>query len=687
MFAFQVFAWNVLVLALIACELYLSIEEDLLNLLRAQGITGHLRETLHHAVVAESWTPEVVETRPNSGGIETSAFVGAVPRMALMAGALAVLLAVYWRLKLIGCDDLDREEDDLEVPALDVILETEDMESLDEEEEEEEEEEEIFGTEELYSIEEEEEEEEEDEIFESEILNSSEEEEEEEELEDTNQEPQLLRQHPEQLNEEKQTSAKELEISQVNEGLQLERLLDEAKKEIVWLQNQILDKDLLLEKKAAEGTELKREIEHLSIEKEQMQAEKQKLEDDYEQALGRGGSMETLQKELMNNIASLENQLEEKDHLLREATKALNTERAKNEITGTELEVMRNWVSELGGENTLIKEDLEDRCLDITVLRKELGDEQEKTQILREEVQVMKNWVTDLGAKNITLKEGLEEALLEVTTLQNSLANEKRDALQQRDQQIENFASTERKLICEKQDLEAKLEVALSHGKELERERSEMTVHYQERLNKSDNEKEMLREREEQLQENLESALHQQQNLECSLKLAEGEICSLKKAENTNLCELEQLRKECERLKEKCRMQEENTIEEQKRVREHLRMQEEELRNHDKYMLMTLLHGTAQRNFLLEHIALDCRNKTLDNKNMDNNSKEEEPHNCVETTEGKDQGQEENRCDQVRKVEEEQYRMYHNAQQEKDDYGKQWEDLTQMVEDLIRGDE
>ncbi|XP_066952416.1 golgin subfamily A member 6-like protein 7 [Macrobrachium rosenbergii] len=200
---------------------------------------------------------------------------------------------------------------------------------------------------------------------------------------------------------------------------------------------------------------------------------------------------------------------------------------------------MRDWVSELAGENTLIKEDLADRCLDITLLKKELGDEQEKSQ-----------------------------------------------------------------------------------------------------------------------------------NLEHSLKHAEGEICSLKKAESMNLRELEQLRKECERLREKCRIQEENIIKERKRAREHLRTQEEELRNQDKYMLMTLLHGTAQRNFNLEHIALDCRNKSLDN-----NSEEEDPDKKSQEK------------DQVQKLEEEQHRMYRNAQQEKDDYGKQWAVLTQIVEDLIQGDE
>ncbi|XP_066949364.1 hyaluronan mediated motility receptor-like [Macrobrachium rosenbergii] len=474
---------------------------------------------------------------------------------------------------------------------------------------------------------------------------------------------------------------------------------------IASLKNQLEEKDLLLRKRDDEERELRSVFQQTMVEKDRelerafeksnelnlrmkeieakIQARNCELEKNLANETQRNIS---LQKEILmlkDRVQLQQLALLHKESQLVLATEALYIERAKIEITGAELESMKNWVTELGGENALIKEDLEDKCLDITLLRKELGDELEKTQVLKEEVQVMKNWVSELGAENSKLKEGLEEALLEVTTLKDSLVNEKREALHCRDQQTENFANAERKLICEKQDLEDKLDVALRRGKELERERSEMRVHYQERLKEEDNEKEKLREWEEQLQDNLESALHQQQNLEHSLKHAEGEICSLKKAESINLCELEQLRKECERLKDKCRMQEENTIKERKRVREYLRTQEEELRNQDRYMLMALLHGTAQRNFHLEHIALDRRNKSLDN-----NSEEVEPHSSAETTEGrKDQCQVEDLLDQLWKLEEEQYRKYRNAQREKDDYGKQWEDLTQMVEDLIQGDE
>ncbi|XP_064111225.1 uncharacterized protein LOC135218707 [Macrobrachium nipponense] len=372
---------------------------------------------------------------------------------------------------------------------------------------------------------------------------------------------------------------------------------------------------------------------------------------------------------LKDRAQSLESALLHKESQLNLATEALNNERAKNQITCAELQILRNWVTELGGENAVIKEDLKNTCLDITLLRKELGDEQEKTQVLKNEVQVLKKWVSELGGQNTNLKEDLEEALLEVTTLKNSLLDEKRDALHHR-KEMEN-------LLEEEKTRQEKLEVALNHGKELERERSEMSTAFPGEAKRKDNEREKLREQMEQLQHNLERAMQEQHNLESSLKHAEAELSSLKRAESINLRELEELGKECESLREKCRMQEENKIKNDNVSGDHLRTQEEELRNQDKYMLMALLHGTAQRNFHLEHIELERRN----------NSEDMAPENCAETRDGrKDHVNGEDLHEQVRRVEEEQYMKYSNAQREKKDYGKQWEVLSQMVEDLLQGD-
>ncbi|XP_064089240.1 golgin subfamily A member 6-like protein 24 [Macrobrachium nipponense] len=745
-------------------------------------MNGRFLGDLPHVGIVESWTPEVVETRPPNGiGIETSVPASAIPWMALMAVVVPALLAVvvaFWRRKLIGTDALDGEEDDLEVSTLEPVLLTEDLESSEEEEEEEEEqlnnpEEEDYEDEQLDSFEndldnsedddddeeEEEEEEEEKDILETEELEPTEEEAKEEEEEeakekcepkDTTEEDQLLRQHPDQLEDERKRLAEDLEASEVHAG-KLESLLNEANDEIARLRKQILDKEILIGKKAAAETELKREVDKLNDEKEQLQSENQNLEEYAELATGRADIMDSLHQELLDTVTSLETQLEKTDHLLKKrddeeselrsffqqimddkemelesalhkaneleerncqlernlanekqrnvslqnealmlkgraqslesallhkesrldsATEALNNERAKNDITCAELQVMRNWVTELGGENAVTKEDLKDKCLDITLLRKELGDEQEKTQILKEEVQLLKKWVSELGGQNTNLREDLEEALLEVTTLKNSLSNEKRDALHcRKEMEI---------LLEEEKTRKEKLEVTLHHAKDLERERSEMRLLFQERLKEKDNERKKLQERTEQLQQNLESAKHEQHNLESSLKHAERELSSLKRAESKNLHELELLGKKCESLREKCRIQEESIIKERQRVRDHLRTQQEELRNQDKYMLMALLQGTAQRNFHLEHIELERRN----------NSEDMDPQNCAETRDGsKDHVKDEDLHDQVRRVEEEQYVKYSNAQREKKDYGKQWEALTQMVEDLIQGDE
>ncbi|XP_064105083.1 trichohyalin-like [Macrobrachium nipponense] len=894
----QVFGLNLLVfvLALVPCEVYYLIVQELLNVIQCRGpTTGHSLETFHRAVVAESWSPEVVETRPDSGSIETPASAGAVPWMALMAGALVLLLAVYWKPKIIGCDDLDHDEDDQEVPTSDSILDTEDLECSEEEEEVEEpdssnddddmeeldnsdadsdedveeEEEEEWDSSDADSDEDAEEEEEEEDVEEefdsSDFDEDVEEEEEVEEKLDSYDDNEKEEKEEEKEEEEEISETEELETTEVKEEeeeeAELERLLHEAKKDIVRLQKEILDKDLLIQKKAAEETEIKKENEVLKMEKEQLQSQNQKLEAEYELALGCANVMGNLHKELMDETTFLENRLEEKDHMLRKrdvedrelrsyfqqtmaekdkelesaleraikislelkemetinealasekeclkranedyrnalvekerevnhlqdllvhkaaeaekdqrqigilesqildmkedhialqrqleltksensrleeltncykgqlaachgnvakledknceleknlvnetqanislqnevlilndrvqslqsalrhkesrlvsAAEALNNERAKNEIADAELEVMKNWVSELGGENAKIKEDLGHAILVITSLKKELGEELKRTQILMQEVQAMKNWVSELGGQNAEIKGDLEDKCLEITFLTEELRDEHKQTQILRDevQAMRNWVS---ELGGENATIKEVLEEALLEVTTLKKSlvnEKRNALHHR-------NEMETLLQEERKRGNGMETSL---QNLESSLKLAEREICSLKKAENTNLQELEHLREECERLREKCRIQDENIIKERKRVKEHLRMQEEELKNQDKYMLMALLHGTAQRNFYLEHIALDHRNKDLDNETLKNSQEE-----------NKRLDQEEDLQQQLQKVEEDQYREYCNAKREKKDYGKQWEVLTQMAEDLIEGDD
>ncbi|XP_064109703.1 myosin-11-like [Macrobrachium nipponense] len=491
---------------------------------------------------------------------------------------------------------------------------------------------------------------------------------------------------------------------------------------------------------------------------------------------------------LEDQVQFLESVLHQKESQLVYASEILNAERVKTEIMAEELQVMRNWVSELGAENANFKEELEAKAAKVTSLNKELDNEKKKTQVLAGEAQVMKNWVAELGAENANFKEELEakekeghalkkeldnkkkqtqvlageaqvmknwvaelgghnaklqdeinENHLKINSLLKSLRKEKQrsrhlqDALhhgkemekllkeekmrgsemaaslrtvkielENRDLQIENFLNMERKLICEKEELAKKLGVALNHGKKLDslleeadKKARKLSNYFEEEVQKRENQMRDFLGKEEQLSaeklelvERLENAVNllikeERENVHWQqmLQEKEKELETLRKDEEDHHKqrkkmeiqleedekELQQLRTECEQLKENWRIQEEKMIREQQHLRERQRKQEEALREQDKYMLMTLLHGTAQRNFHLQHIALQHGIETLDNTN---------------DKEKQDEGQEEDLW--MRK--DKQHRKYSDAQRDRTNYRKQWDALTQTLKDLTNGD-
>ncbi|XP_064100868.1 trichohyalin-like [Macrobrachium nipponense] len=453
---------------------------------------------------------------------------------------------------------------------------------------------------------------------------------------------------------------------------------------------------------------------------------------------------------LEDQVQFLESVLCQKESQLVYASEILNAERVKTEIMAEELQVMRNWVSELGAENANFKEELEAKAAEVTSLNKELDNEKKRTQVLAGEAQVMKNWVAELGAENANFKEELEAKAAEVTSLNKELDNEKKRTqvlageaqvmknwvaelggqnaklqeevkeekmrgsemasslrtvkieLENRDLQIENFLNRERKLICEKEELAEKLGVALNHRKKLEslleeadKKVRKLSNDFEEEVQKRENQMRDFLGKEEQLSaeklelvDRLENAVNllikeERENVHWQqmLQEKEKELETMRKDEEDHHKqrkkmeiqleedekELQQLRMECEQLKENWRIQEEKMIREQQHLRERQRRQEEALREQDKYMLMTLLHGTAQRNFHLQHIALQHGIETLDN------TIDKEKH---------DEGQEEDLW--MRK--DKQHRKYSDAQRDRTNYRKQWDALTQTLKDLTNGD-
>ncbi|XP_064100682.1 kinesin-related protein 4-like [Macrobrachium nipponense] len=486
-----------------------------------------------------------------------------------------------------------------------------------------------------------------------------------------------------ELDLEKQRLTEELEESRVAAD-EMERLWKEAKDEIAGLKNQMAEKDLLLRNNAEHEAVMKNEITKLHYQNEEILAEQQHLEDGLKQAVYEGERMEKLNNELMEELEFLEKKCKEERitaSLIQEELELKEENwRLRAEILEAELQEMKNWVSVLGGQNARLNEELAEMEMEVISVKKELGNEKGKAQILTEEVQVMRKWVTELAGENSRLQEEADENCLEITSLKKSLGKEKeqnsflQDALHykkeieslfeaerkrrkelesaliflkgeldNRDLQIGRFLNEERKLISEKEEIEEKLGIALNHGNELNS---------------------LLEEADEKAQKITNELEEEVQKRETQIRHLLGQGERLKE-------ELQQLGKECERLTEKCRIQEEHKVREEERFRECLRRQQEALRQQDKYLLMTLLHGTAQRNFHLQHITLDG-NEVLDE---------------TREMEKEDEGQEEDLSDLLQMRKETQHRNYCEAQRERTNYGRQWEVLTQTVKDLVHGDE
>ncbi|XP_066948447.1 myosin-2 heavy chain-like [Macrobrachium rosenbergii] len=284
------------------------------------------------------------------------------------------------------------------------------------------------------------------------------------------------------------------------------------------------------------------------------------------------------------------------------------------------------------------------------------------------------------------LEKQKDDAVAETTKLRELLdrreimiqeAEERRkDLADEYEAQIEKRNDMINELEIEKQDMNERLESAFHHGKEVE-------TFLEESRAREHGMKSSLRSLKEKLQHG-DRKIEDLLNVERTIRLEQKELKEkhekeidklledrmwLEKKESENRQELQHLIEECEMWKEKCKIQEEITLTEQKRARDQRRIKEETLRNQDKYMLMALLHGIAERNFHLEHIALECGNENQQNVTEKENQEKERAQDLF---------------DHMQKTKAEQY---DRAQQERNDYLKQWGDLTQVLQDVMYEDE
>ncbi|XP_064103367.1 trichohyalin-like [Macrobrachium nipponense] len=484
----------------------------------------------------------------------------------------------------------------------------------------------------------------------------TEEEEEEEGVEEPCLEVYLLRQGLEQMEEEKLGLEKDLDNCK-DLARKMENLWMGAQQEIELLRRQLVEKDLLLEKKAQEENEMNardRKIENLLQRNEKLVNENGQLEEDLKLALAEVQKMEEVDREQREKIVALESHLQERAEEESEMGRVLQRKMAEKERelerTVQEGAELSRKLKEAENLNQLLDLENEDFCRQNEALRNVL------VEIERElECTLQKG-----GELCLKLKEN--ENLNQLLVLENEdfcrLNETLRNALDEKEK--------EAKLL--KGSLATK-------SKELEEAQEEREV-TKKRLEETEQDNVTL-------QDNLESALRQEQCLQRLLDCQEEDILSLRKKESEAQLEVQRLLNDCKELKEECQTQKENRMRDEKCFREQLRIQEDALREHDKYMLMMLLHGTAQRNFQLEHIALEHEHETADDT-----SKNKKLEKCAERTGRIDEGRDEDPCEKARKGEEKQHREFCNAQQEMEqDYREQWEGLKHILKDVINGDE
>ncbi|XP_066987480.1 trichohyalin-like [Macrobrachium rosenbergii] len=607
--------------------------------LSSTGVNSGLQVLDTFAAAVDSLEPEIIQ-QPDS--LSAPDFAVAKPGLALLAG---LALAVFWKYKFYGlkyyeleecmeselrdCEDqieshMSASEDDFETD----ITDSEDDLGLDMSESESDLEMDMSDSEN---------------DFEAEMSDDD---------DDSETEMSLVSRLEDSLeleDSENDLDTEMSEVSRLEDSLELEETENDLETEISTVEEgkvEVMDLEIQLPRP-----------------RDQPDMEKQKLQEELEDSQVYGSKMEHLWKEAMEKTVWLQNQLLDKDSLLEEEKKR-----------GNEMEAsLRNLKAELDNRDLQIETFL-------NMERKLIGEKEE----LEEKLSVAFNHGKEL-----------DSLLQEVDEKARKIANDFEEEVQKRENKIRDLLGHEEKLRGEKLVLEDKLEntVNLLMKERMEKERE--NSHWHQKLQEKDQELETLRKEEEcrheqrrEMEKKLRNLSRERNSLlravekqskeyqlltdekerektemrmdyQETLKQKDSEIEKLREGEE----ELLQLRKDCQKLKENLRIQEENMIREQRRLRERQTRLEEALRDQDKYMLMTLLHGTAQRNFHLQQTALQHGNEILDSS-----EKERQEEDL-----------------QMRK--EKQHRKYCDTQRERTNYGNQWEVLTHTLTDIVQGDE
>ncbi|XP_064091595.1 cilia- and flagella-associated protein 251-like [Macrobrachium nipponense] len=600
--------------------------------------------------MADSVHPEIVVEKSNSFG--TPAFAVAIPGMVLLAG---LAFAVYWFYNLSRSQDRnladmemnneDPEDDEMDMDEEAGLEDSLDMEELyDTDDDSNNDLDEVAGLEDGLDTEFLEKTDEEAALEDSLVMELFEDAEETEEEEEEGLDTEFL---------EKTDEEARLEDSLVMELFEdIEETEEEEEEEEEGMEEPCLEVYLL-----RQGLE-------------QMEEEKLDLEKDLDNCKDLARKMENLWMGAQQEIELLRRQLVEKDLLLEKRAQEENEMNARDR----KIENLLQRNEKLVDENGQLEEDLKLALAEVQKMEEVDREQREKIVALESHLQERAKEESEIveieRELECTLQKGGE---LSLKLKENENLNQ---LLYLENEDFCRLNETLRNALDEKEKEAELLKGSLAtKSKELEEAQEEREV-TKKRLEETEQDNVTL-------QDNLESALRQEQCLQRLLDCQEEDILSLRKKESEAQLEVQRLLKDCEELKEECQTQRENRMRDEKCFREQLRIQEDALREHDKYMLMMLLHGTAQRNFQLEHIALEHEHGTADDT-----SKNEKLEKCAERTGRIDEGRDEDPCENARKGEEKQHREFCNAQQEMEqDYREQWEGLKHILKDVINGDE
>ncbi|XP_064103289.1 golgin subfamily A member 6-like protein 25 [Macrobrachium nipponense] len=412
------------------------------------------------------------------------------------------------------------------------------------------------------------------------------------------------------------------------------------------LQEMLEERDRMLQEAERGKNKLEEEYEEdvwkLNDRINELEMEKEDTNEELVSALRHGKEMEALledararELEMKSSLLSLEERLQQKDCQIEDL---LSNERK-----------LESEKQQLAKKNQKIERD-EKQMESLLAELKETEYEEKVIESLLERANGLQNELENcfrLLDESKDCKLYLEGEIQKKNKVIESLQNKLEDALQ-REKEIESLLveakRNERKINVFKEQLENRNSQVKELLLEVERFKGENQAMKQKLANalrEAGLEQQLLRKRAE---EHVEISLYWQQKFEEANK----EVETLKHREEDLGKKLKDSEAEVKKANNKIR---------------------EILNNEDKYMLMALLHGIAQRNFHLEHIAFE-----YGNENQQKNSEEEK--------QGKEK--DEDLLDQMqrRKVE-----QYNRAQQERNNYVMQWGDLTQMLEALMCGDE